>query len=129
MKKTTEIKKEAQKIISKKFYDNFFHPDMNTSLQIGNLYDLARKENKDLYLKTDGQFYLNETLEISEINDCCVKVDSSLSRATQDLSDQMCEKIKDKGHVKFQPRVVWIEGISLIDVDNQSITVELLWGT
>jgi hypothetical protein len=53
-----------------------------------------------------------------------------LSKATQDLSDDMLSQLEDKyGPVQYELRQYFIEGISLIEVTDDSIVIELSVGT
>ena len=57
-------------------------------------------------------------------------LDLGLSKATQDLSDEMLSQLEDKyGPVQYEIRQYYIEDIDLLEVNKDSIVVELSCGT
>ena len=114
--------------------NNMYAPDLNSSLKVSWLLQLARKEKKDLIIEDCAQIYYGTrdkfTWENSENFTSRIVVDLSLSIATQDLSDDMLSQLEDKyGPVQYEIRQYFIEGISLLEVNDDSIVIELSVGT
>jgi len=114
--------------------NNMYHPDLVTSMKVSWLLELSRKEKKDLVIQdccqieygTVDKFHRGNT----ETFTARVVVDLGLSKATQDLSDEILSQLEDKyGPVQYEIRQYYIEGINLLEVNNDSIVIELSAGT
>jgi len=114
--------------------NNMYYPDLVTSMKVSWLLELSRKEKKDLVIQdccqidygTIDKFHRGNT----EIFTARVVVDLGLSKATQDLSDEILSQLEDKyGPVQYEIRQYYIEGIGLLEVNNDSIVIELSTGT
>jgi hypothetical protein len=114
--------------------NNMYSPDLETSMKVSWLLELAKKEKKILIIEGCGQIYYGTKDSFSrerwEEFTSRVVVDLGLSKATQDLSDDMLSQLEDKyGPVQYELRQYFIEGISLIEVTDDSIVIELSVGT
>ena len=114
--------------------NNMYNPDLITSMKVSWLLELSRKEKKDLVIQDCCQIYYGTIdkfhRENTETFTARVVVDLGLSKATQDLSDEILSQLEDKyGPVQYEIRQYFIEGISLLEVNNDSIVIELSTGT
>ena len=114
--------------------NNFYSPHLNSSLKVAYLLELAKKEGKRLILEGDAQIYYGTKDKFSHLNTDVISsrifVDSSLSKATQDLSDEILSQFEAKhGPVQYELRQLYIEGIQLIEINQNSIVIELCYGT
>ena len=115
--------------------NNMYAPDRAASLKVSWLLELAKKEKKDLVIEGDGDIYCGPINKHGHpINadhfTSRVVVDLGLTKATQDLCDDILSQLEDKyGPVEYQMREYFIEGITLIEVNNDSILVRLSYGT
>ena len=73
--------------------NNMYSPDLKTSMKVSWLLELAKKEKKFLIIEDCGQIYYGTKDSFSrerwEEFTSRVVVDLGLSKATQDLSDEM----------------------------------------
>ena len=97
---------------------------------------LVDKEKKDLVIQDCCQIHYGTgdrfdwLSKDSETFTARVVVDLGLSKATQDLSDEMLSQLEDKyGPVQYEIRQYYIEDIDLLEVNNDSIVIELSCGT
>jgi len=114
--------------------NNFYSPHLNSSLKVAYLLDLAKKESKTLILEGDAEIYFGTKDKFSHLNTDVISsrifVDSSLSKATQDLSDEILSQFKaNHGPVEYELRQLYIEGIELIEINQNSIVIKLCCGT
>ena len=115
--------------------NNMYAPDLAASLKVSWLLELAKKEKKDLVIEGGGGIYFGPINKFghpinAEHFTSRVVADLGLSKATQDLSDDILSQLEDKyGLVEYQMRQYFIEGITLIEVNNDSIVVRLSCGT
>ena len=116
--------------------NNMYSPDLVTSMKVSWLLELSRKEKKDLVIQNCCQIYYGTgdrfdwLSKDSETFTARVVVDLGLSKATQDLSDEMLSQLEDKyGPVQYEIRQYYIEDIDLLEVNKDSIVVELSCGT
>ena len=122
--------------------NNMYSPDLVTSMKVSWLLELSRKEKKDLVIQDCCQIHYNKIYRFGTVDrfdwfskdtetfTARVVVDLGLSKATQDLSDEMLSQLEDKyGPVQYEIRQYYIEGIDLLEVNNDSIVIELFCGT
>ena len=114
--------------------NNMYSPDLKTSMKVSWLLELAKKEKKNLIIEDCGQIYYGTKDSFSrerwEEFTSRVVVDLGLSKATEDLSDDMLSQLEGKyGPVQYELRQYFIQGISLIEVTDDSIVIELSVGT
>ena len=114
--------------------NNMYSPDLVTSMKVSWLLELSRKEKKDLVIQDCCQIHYG-TIDrfhrgYTETFTARVVVDLGLSKATQDLSDEILSQFEDKyGPVQYEIGQYYIEGINLLEVNNDSIVIELSTGT
>ena len=130
----TEIKKIQNKI-NEIIYnqagdiaaDNGFSADLQTSLKVYHLWKLALQENKLLILHAGHSYRLSKK-EYGWFESRAV-VNASLSKATQDICEDIESQIQEAGHDDYEARGSYIEGISLLEVNDNEIIIELLSGS
>ena len=114
--------------------NNMYSPDLKTSMKVSWLLELAKKEKKELIIEDCGQIHYGTRDKFSYVNSeeftSRVVVDLGLSKATQDLSDDMLAQLEDKyGPVQYELRQYFIEGIKFLEAGDNSIVIELSVGT
>ena len=114
--------------------NNFYSPHLNSSLKVAYLLELAKKEGKRLILEGDAEINYGTKDKFSQLKTDFISsrifVDSGLSKATQDLSDEILSQFEAKhGPVQYELRQYYIEGIKLIEINQNSIVIELCCGT
>jgi len=114
--------------------NNMYCPDLISSMKVSWLLELAKKEQKDLIIKHEAGIYYgtkeNLKWENCDVFQASVIVDLGLSKATQDLSDEMLSQLEAKhGPVQFEVRQLFIEDIEFVEVNDNSIAIRLSCGT
>ena len=138
MSEVSRIKEKAIEILQDSdrcdIGNNMYIPDLTASLKVSWLLELAKKEKKDLVIEGDGDISCGPINKFGNLTNAYhftsrVVVDLGLSKATQDLSDDILSQLEDKyGSVEYEMRRDFIQGITLIEVNNDSIVVELSCG-
>ena len=126
------IKNKVEEVlIEDGFYNNFYHPDLDTSLKFNKLLQLLRKTKKRLVIEGFGGLsFVEDGKRKVECISSRVIADLSLSQATQDLSDDIFDQFFDR-YEDIQPEADqrWIEGLELIEITNDEIVFYLLSGS
>tara|TARA_Y200000002_G_scaffold287190_1_gene241291 strand:- start:843 stop:1259 length:417 start_codon:yes stop_codon:yes gene_type:complete len=114
--------------------NNMYCPDLISSMKVSWLLELAKKEQKDLIIEHEAGIHYGT----KENFQCCncdvfqasVIVDMGLSKATQDLTDEMLSQLEAKhGSVQYEVTQYFIEGIDFVEVNDNSIAIRLSCGT
>lgn len=126
------IKNKVEEVlIEDGFHDNFYHPDLYTSLKFNKLLQLSKKIKKSLVIEGFGGLsFVEDGKRKVECISSRVIADLSLSQATQDLSDDIFDQFFDR-YEDIQPEADqrWIEGLELIEITNDEIVFYLLSGS
>ncbi|MDC0873719.1 hypothetical protein OAQ18_04025 [Gammaproteobacteria bacterium] len=114
--------------------NNMYCPDLISSMKVSWLLELAKQEQKDLIIEHEAGIYYgtkkNFDWDNCDVFHASVIVDMGLSKATQDLSDEMLSQLEAKhGSVQFEMRQLYIEGIDFLEVNDNSIAIRLSCGT
>ena len=114
--------------------NNMYCPDLISSMKVSWLLELAKKEQKDLIIKHEAGIYYGTKENLKwkncDVFQASVIVDMGLSKATQDLSDEMLSQLEAKhGPVQFEVRQLFIEDIEFVEVNDNSIAIRLSCGT
>ena len=114
--------------------NNMYCPDLISSMKVSWLLELAKQEQKDLIIEHEAGIYYgtkkNFDWDNCDVFRASVIVDMGLSKATQDLSDEMLSQLEAKhGSVQFEMRQLFIEGIDFLEVNDNSIAIRLSCGT
>ncbi len=114
--------------------NNMYCPDLISSMKVSWLLELAKKEQKDLIIEHEAGIHYG-TKENFQWGNCdvfqaSVIVDMGLSKATQDLTDEMLSQLEAKhGSVQYEVTQYFIEGIDFVEVNDNSIAIRLSCGT
>jgi len=109
-------------------------PDLISSMKVSWLLELAKKEQKDLIIEHEAAIHYGTKENFqwgnSDLFQASVIVDMGLSKATQDLTDEVLSQLEAKhGSVQYEVRQYFIEGIDFVEVNDNSIVISLSCGT
>ena len=126
------IKNKVEEVLMKnEVYDNFYQPELGTSLKFNKLLQLSKKTKKSLVIEGFGALsFVEDGKRKVECISSRVIADLSLSKATQDLSDDIFDQFFDR-YEDIQPEADprFIEGLELIQITNDEIVCYLLSGS
>ena len=126
------IKNKVEEVLMKdEVYDNFYQPELGTSLKFNKLLQLSKKTKKSLVIEGFGALsFVEDGKRKVKCISSRVIADLSLSKATQDLSDDIFDQFFDR-YEDIQPEADprFIEGLELIEITNDEIVCYLLSGS